>query len=444
MTAEPVVVSPREDGVQYFVDHAGSQFYILTNADGCRDFKLVTAPTATPLRAHWVDLVVPPPGDKIEDVDLFEQYLVLYVRRRGESKVTVYPVADSSSGYEVPTARGTLITPAANLDFAAIRVRMQLQHPYAYAAVADFDMAAKRLIPLQEQPIPRHAFDRSKHAVTRISVRSRDGHTQIPVTLLHRRGMDVEIDSGTHPVSLRAYGAYGLCNDPTLRLDVLDLVNSGWVVAYAHVRGGSELGDAWHDDGRLLHKWNTFHDLIDVAEHLCHAGITRPKRIVATGHSAGGLAVAAAALSRPELFRALVLHSPFVDVLSTMLDPSLPLTEGEYDEWGNPLVSREYYDMIASYCPYEQLLRRLARTDAILPLLPSLYVTASRRDQRTPIWQTAKFVAAYRHALNACTGKEQCDVVLHVSDTASHFGDVDQESRTADTAREIAFMHATV
>ncbi|KAI9190499.1 hypothetical protein H9P43_001933 [Blastocladiella emersonii ATCC 22665] len=469
--ATPILVSELEDGVQYFVDHHGDQFFILTNADGAQDFKLVTAPTATPGRAHWSDFHVPAPGDKIEDVDLFAEHVVLYMKRQGESVVEVIDTTATDAEeaaarqmpavHQVPLPKGGAAVPGINLDYHADTFRMTIQHPFAYDAIVDYNMKSRRVLPRRLQPVPVSAFNAANYDVTRIWVTSRDESARIPVTLLHRRGMEL---NGSNPVSLRAYGAYGLCIDPTLRLDVLSLVKRGWIVAIAHVRGGSEMGRAWYSDGKLVNKRNSFYDVIDVAEHLCTIGMSRPELMTATGFSAGGLTIAAAAMYRPDLFRALVLHSPFVDVLGSMMDESLPLTQGEFAEWGNPLASKAYYDLMSDYSPYDQVLRHLAATNhqpepdseptttttSTLTRLPSLLVTAGKRDQRTPVWQTAKFVALYRHLAESIARKHSSstceDVVFSINDDGSHFGDVDagQVGRVEEMAREVTFLNRQV
>ncbi|ORZ30387.1 prolyl oligopeptidase [Catenaria anguillulae PL171] len=367
---ELVLISDRQEGHQYFVDHQGSQFYILTNSDGATDFKIVTAPTSCPSRSSWQDLLVPDAGDKLEDVDLFDKHLVLYMRRKGESVVLVHPISreresppeperkpEPAQAYQVPVPRGSTVVPGVNLDSHSPTVRMILQQPYEYDATIDWHLHERKLNVRRRQLLPRKEFDPAQYDLTRTWVSSRDSLARIPVTLLHRRGLPA---TRANPTLLRAYGAYGLALDPTLRLDTLELVRSGWIVALAHVRGGGELGRAWHQAARLTCKRTSAQDLVDVAEYLCGPShLTSPARLAVAGHSAGALAVAGAALLRPDMFTAMVLNAPFVDVLGSMLDASLPLTRGEFDEWGDPCKDKQVWDAMLGYSPYELVLQRL-------------------------------------------------------------------------------------
>ncbi|KNE57852.1 hypothetical protein AMAG_04697 [Allomyces macrogynus ATCC 38327] len=436
----PRLIQAREDGVQYYVDHHTSQFYILTNADGAEDFKLVTAPTATPSKQYWRDEQVPLPGDKIEDIDLFADHIVMYVKRGGASAVQVRDVQGETAGavHDVPLPPGTTVQPGINMDYHVSSVRMTLQHPYAHASIFDYDMKKRHLLPRQIQPLPIKEFDASEYDITRVWVTSRDELARIPVTLLHKKGMSLD---GCNPVNLRAYGAYGICMEPMLRLDTLSLLKRGWIVAVAHVRGGSELGRQWHTDGKLLVKKNTFHDVIDVAEFLCQQGFSQPDLMTATGTSAGGMTIATAALYRPDLFRAIVLHSPFVDVLTSMLDKSLPLTQTEFLEWGNPQESAAVFNLIADYSPYEQL-RRICANDTPPASLPALFVTSGLRDQRTPAWQVAKFVGMWRHVLARTDRSAARDLVSTCATDGGHFGndELGQSGRLEDMAEEVSFL----
>ncbi|KAL7750513.1 hypothetical protein RI367_004287 [Sorochytrium milnesiophthora] len=435
-TASPRCFQPRQADLEYYVDHHENRFYILTNADGAEDFKLVTCGDALTTREHWQDLIVMPTGMKIEDIDLFKDYAAVYVTEEGSSKLMVFSFKDQELYTAVQPATACTMTPGSNQSYDTDTVRFSFSHPYAFDSVFDYNMSSRSLAQRSSQPLSQRAFDRAKFDITRTFAPSRDG-VRIPVTLLHRKGLHLDG---------RAYGAYGMSMAHHLRLDTIPLLNQNWIVCIAHVRGGSELGRRWYREGQLLQKKNTFSDFLDVADFLLEEGFTQPRLLTATGVSAGGLCVAAAALMRPELFRALVLNVPFVDVVSSMLDPELPLTRIEYLEWGDPAIDAQAYRSISEYSPYDLLMARyhLAnRAGERHPShrLPSLYITAGLQDQRVPFWQVAKFVAMYRQVVVAQQQSQPSDVIFRCEEDMAHFADpTGQHGELAASADQTAFL----
>ncbi|KAG0008518.1 hypothetical protein BGZ80_003350, partial [Entomortierella chlamydospora] len=364
-------------------------------------------------------------------------------------------------------------------DYETDSFQFTLNSPYAHEASYEYDMASRVMTALRVHPI--HRLDRSKYTCTRINVTAKDGEAKIPVTLLHRKNMQL---NGRNPTLMRAYGAYGVPTDIDFRVEHFPLLERGWIIALAHVRGGSELGTLWYHQGKLENKRNTFTDFIDVAEHLVEAGYTNPRRLTATGVSAGGLLMGAVCNMRPDLFRAMVLNVPFLDPMTAMLNPETPLTKVEYLEWGNPAESEKMYDYMASYAPYDTIpeydndtsrkdrtVRQIANgssdgsdaedsssttvittagTATYLPppitaRRPALMISCGERDQRVDYTQSAKFVARLRSRLEpwyGAEGKEAC--VLMVDENRGHFGNGSQDDRVKNWAREVVFLLGNV
>ncbi|KFH73179.1 hypothetical protein MVEG_00400 [Podila verticillata NRRL 6337] len=477
---ELTVISPREEGVEYYVDHHGDHYYILTNANPKKNFRVMRASRGSP-KDTWVELMEARDGEKIEDVDIFKNFMVIYAKRDALPVVSCYHF-ESGAVHEVPLPEQfCTIGAGVNLDYETDSFQFTLNSPYAHEATYEYDMASRVMTALRVHPI--HRLDRSKYTCTRINVPSEDGKAEIPVTLLHRKSMQL---NGRNPTLMRAYGAYGVSTDIDFRVEHFPLLERGWIIALAHVRGGSELGTLWYHQGKLMNKRNTFADFINVAEHLVEAGYTNPRRLAASGVSAGGLLMGAVCNLRPDLFRAMIMNVPFLDPMTTMLDPEIPLTKVEYLEWGNPAESKEMYDYMASYAPYDTIpefhakkqdhLRRqrangkAQREDATSessqdsqelvpssksasalqnpPLSsrrPALMITCGERDLRVDYTQSAKFVARLRSRLEpwyGVEGKEAC--VLMVDENRGHFGNGTQDDRVKNWAREVVFLLGNV
>ncbi|KAG0240221.1 hypothetical protein BGW41_007126 [Actinomortierella wolfii] len=494
------LVEPRQEGVEYYVDHHDDHFYILTNANPKKNFRVMRVPDATPGREHWEELMESKDGEKIEDVDIFKNYAVIYSKRNALPVISCYHFA-SGNVHEVPLPEQFCsIGAGVNLDYDTDTFQFTLNSPYAHEATYAYDMAARVITPLRVHPI--HRFDRSKYTCTRIEVTAQDGKTQIPVTLLHKKTMQL---NGRNPTLMRAYGAYGVSTEIDFRVEHFPLLDRGWIIALAHVRGGSELGSLWYHEGKLDNKINTLTDFINVAEHLVQQGYTNPRRLTAIGTSAGGLLMGAVSNMRPDLFRAMIWNVPFLDPITAMLDPEIPLTKVEYHEWGNPAESQRMYDYMVSYAPYdtipdarrlqEQQLGTQQQTEFVSnaqssdkkakgdsrtaseesasssslhssspatstaphssssplpppPLTsrrPALLITAGERDQRVDWTQATKYVARLRSRLEAWygpEGKETC--LLMVDENRGHFTNGTQDDRVRAWAREVVFLLSLV
>ena len=381
-TAEPVLVAPREKGVEYFIDEAHGTLYIRTNVDDAKDYKIVIAPVATPGRENWRDIVGHVEGVLILGHVLFSGHMARLQRENGLPAIVVtdlatgreHEVAFSEQAYELGIELG--------LEFDTTTLRFTYSSPATPRRTYDYDMASRARTLRKEQEVPS-GHDPADYEVRRIFAPAHDGE-EVPVTLLWHR--DTPLD-GSAPLWLYGYGAYGHAVPAGFATARLSLVNRGVIYAIAHVRGGREKGQRWYEMGKRAYKMNTFRDFISVAEHLIEEGYVARGNIVAHGGSAGGMLMGAVANMAPELFRGIVAEVPFVDVLSTMLDASLPLTPPEWPEWGNPIESKEDYLNIASYSPYDNVKAQA---------YPAIMAVAGLTDPRVTYWEPAKWVARLR------------------------------------------------
>lgn len=373
------VIRRRRQGVEYDVEHQGDRFLIRTNADAV-NFRLAEVPADEPWREAR-EVVRGREDVKLEGVDAFRDHVVRYERREGLRRIVVRRVSSGEEhAVEMPEAAygvwpwGNPAYDTSTLGFAYT----SLVTPMSWFT---YDMDTRERTLVKRQPVP--GYDPSRYVTERIFATAPDG-AEVPISLVRRA--DLELD-GADPCWLYGYGSYGMSMDPTFSPTRISILDRGFVFAIGHVRGGGELGEAWRDAGRLRRKRTTFTDFVACAEELCSAGYTSPGRLVAHGGSAGGLLVGAVLNMRPELFAGAVAEVPFVDVLNTMLDPSLPLTAVEWEEWGDPLRSEEDHRYIASYSPYDNV-------DA--KPYPRLLVTAGLNDPRVHYWEPAKWVARLR------------------------------------------------
>jgi oligopeptidase B len=383
---EWTVVAPREQEHEYDVDHRGDLFYIRTNSGG-RNFRLVTAPVSAPGRANWKEIVPHRADVMLEEVDLFANHLVLHERANGLPRFTVTNLSTNAShtiAFPEPVYSAFSET---NRVFDSNRFRYSYQSFVTPNSVFDYDMDARTSKLLKEQEVP--GYDRSLYASERLWATAKDG-TKIPISVVWRaKGADGKARSlkdGPFPAWLNGYGSYGIPIPVTFSSNRLPLLDRGVVVAIAHIRGGGEMGKKWHDDGKMLKKKNTFSDFIAAAEFLVEKKITAKDRLVIEGGSAGGLLMGAVTNMRPDLFHAVVAKVPFVDVLNTMSDATLPLTVGEYEEWGNP-AKKDEYDYIRTYSPYENLKKGA---------YPAMLVMTSFNDSQVFYHEPAKYVARLR------------------------------------------------
>ncbi len=418
--AEPLLIAARHDQHQYSVDEGGGVVYILTNRDGAKDFKIVTAPAATPQPEHWRDLVAHRSGRLILGHNAFKRHVVWLERENGLPRILIHRIADGMEHAIAFDEEAYSLGMGGALEFDTDIIRFSYSSPSTPSRTYDYNMESRERALVKEQVVPS-GHDPEDYVTRRGMAPAGDGET-VPVTLLHRK--DTPID-GSAPCLLYGYGSYGITIPASFNSDVLSLVDRGFVHAVAHVRGGKDKGYGWYEDGKLDRKNNTFNDFIAVAEHLIQAGFTARGRIVAEGRSAGGLLIGAVVNMAPELFAGFIAGVPFVDVLNTMLDDTLPLTPPEWSEWGNPLASRETYDTIASYSPYDRISRQA---------YPPILAVAGLSDPRVTYWEPAKWVAKLR---DHQTGN--APIMLKTFMGAGHSGSSGRFQRLEDTALTYAF-----
>lgn len=412
------VIEPRRQGVEYYVEHQDERFLIMTNDTG-RNFRLAEAPVDAPDRSHWSELIPHRDAVKLEDVEAFAGYIV---REEREDGLPRFVVTDVASGAEHVVAQpepvfGLYV--GANAVYETPVLRFLYTSLTTPLSAIDYDMSTRERIVVKQEPV-LGGFSASDYASERVWATAPDG-TRVPISLVHRVGVTLD---GSNPCWLYGYGSYGATMDPSFRSTRLSLLDRGFVFAIAHVRGGGELGKPWHDDGRLLSKANTFTDFIACAEHLVAEGYTSPERLVIEGGSAGGLLMGAVANMRPDLFAAVVAHVPFVDVVNTILDPTLPLTVTEYEEWGDPGSSEEVYGYMCGYAPYDNVEAKD---------YPHILVLSGLNDPRVSYWEPAKWVAKLR-----AVKTDDRRVLLRTRMDSGHGG----PSGRYDAIRETAFVYA--
>jgi oligopeptidase B len=416
---EWAVVAPRADEHQYDVDHRGDLFYIRTNRDG-RNFALVTAPVTSPGREHWTVLVPHRPNVMLQSVTLFANHLVLSEREEGLPQIRITNLTTNATHRVTLPEPAYSVSPTPPPEFNTNVLRYGYESFVTPSSVFDYDMDTRHATLLKQTDI-LGGFDPKRYVSERVWATAPDG-TKVPVSIVYRR--DVKKD-GKAPLHLTAYGSYGIPSAVRFASTRLSLLDRGFVCALAHIRGGGDLGKPWHDQGRMLNKKNTFTDFIAVAEHLIAQKYGSKDRLVIEGGSAGGLLMGAVTNMRPDLFKAVIAHVPFVDVINTMSDESLPLTVGEFEEWGNPAKKNEY-EYIKSYCPYTNLAAKK---------YPTVLVETSLNDSQVMYWEPAKYVARLR-TLKTDTNP----LLLKTNMAAGHGG----ASGRYDRLHEIAFDYAFV
>jgi oligopeptidase B len=392
------LIAPREDAHEYYADHhphldtmeAGSSasnvFLIRTNSGG-RTFRLVTAPVEDPQRSNWQELVPNRPTVMLSAVEPFHSQLIMFEREGGLPFLRVIPLPAHSKELLAASYRIAFdepaysATPGSNPEFDQTHFRYSYESFITPRSIFDFDFTTRQSTLRKQQPV-LGGYDATAYASERLHALAADG-THVPISLVYRK--DTPRD-GRAPLLLYGYGSYGISVPVNFSSNRLSLLNRGVIYAIAHVRGGGELGKPWHDAARLHNKRNTFTDFIACAEHLIAAGYTNNQKLIIEGGSAGGLLMGAVTNLRPDLFHAVISHVPFVDVLNTMLDPSLPLTVGEYEEWGNPHIPEDYL-YITSYCPYTNLARKA---------YPAILVKTGLNDSQVMYWEPTKYVAKLR------------------------------------------------
>jgi oligopeptidase B len=412
--------TPREKDHEYAVDHGGDRFYIRTNGGGRRNFRLVWAPLTDPRPERWTELIAHRDEVMLEDVDVFSSHYVTHEREDGLIRLRVTTLSDGAS-HHIEFPEPTYEVGAdANAEFITNAYRFRYQSLITPTSVFDYNILTRERTLLKQTPV-LGGYDPTQYRSERLFAVAPDG-IRVPISLVCRKETPRD---GTAPMLLTGYGAYGMPYPVNFSSNRLSLLDRGYTFAIAHIRGGGELGKRWHDAGRMMQKKNTFIDFIAVAEHLKKEGYTATERLVIEGGSAGGLLIGAVLNMRPDVCRAAVMRVPFVDVINTMLDETLPLTVGEFEEWGNPKI-REQYEYMKTYCPYTNL---AARPYA------SILVKTSLNDSQVMYWEPAKYVAKMR-ALNDGAAA----TLFKINLDAGHGG----ASGRYDYLREIAFDYAWV
>ena len=418
------LISPRVDEHEYTIDHRNGLWFIRTNDRG-RNFRLVTAPAASPGRDHWTERIAHRDGVMLEEVDLFAGFFVACEREDGLPRLRVWrfegegPEASLAGEIAFPEPAYSA-HPHINRIFEATAFRYAYQSLVTPSSVYEYDMAAGTSTLLKELEVPG-GFDRTLYASERVRATAPDG-VEVPVSLVYR--IDKR-EPGSNPLYVYGYGSYGYSLPLGFSSNRLSLLDRGVVMAYAHIRGGGDLGEPWHDAGKMLVKRNTFTDFIAAVEHLTAASYGDPARVAIEGGSAGGLLMGAVVNLRPDFFRAVVSHVPFVDVMNTMLDASLPLTVPEYEEWGNP-NEEAYFHYMLSYSPYDNL--KAAS-------YPAMLVKTSLHDSQVMYWEPAKYVARLR-TLN--TGNHPLLLVTNMK--AGHGGSSGRYDYLKEIALDYAFL----
>jgi len=428
-TGEFRVVAPREEGVEYDVEPAGDTLWIVHNR-AHKEAELARAPLDSTSPADWETVVPAQDGVRLLGVDAFASHLALSLRRDGLAQVEVLPLDPSSgtgvgAGFAVPADEVVYtVHTGANPSYETDTLQVVIESLVTPRSVYDVDVRTGEKTLLKRQPV-LGGYDPADYVQHRLWATAQDG-TRIPISLVARK--DVTND-GTAPGLLYGYGSYEISIDPTFSVSRLSYLDRGIVYAIAHVRGGGEMGRRWYEHGRMEHKVNTFTDFIACADHLVETGWVAPDRLAAEGRSAGGLLIGAVVNLAPERFRAVHAGVPFVDALTTILDPSLPLTVGEWEEWGNPLESREIYELMRSYTPYEN----------IRPVeYPAILATTSLNDTRVYYVEPAKWVARLRETVTNDPVKRP--ILLKTEMVAGHGGKTGRYDAWRQAAFEIAFI----
>ena len=436
---EWTLIEPRRDEIEYYIDHRYGQLYIRANDRG-RNFRLATTPVETPGSEHWRELIPHRADTMLEEVDLFAGHAVVWERTKALQHVTVRPFADRGpemrEGREIAFPEPVYsVHPSSNRMFETAKYRYAYQSLVTPSSVFEYDVGTGEQKLLKQQEVPG-GFDRTRYESERIFVPAADG-VEIPVSLVWRKDQRAP---GENAIWVYGYGSYGYSLPIGFSSTRLSLLDRGMVLAFAHVRGGGDMGKPWHDAGRLMHKRNTFTDFIAVTEALAARGYCAADRVAAEGRSAGGLLMGAIANMRPDLYRALVTVVPFVDVMNTMLDPSLPLTVPEYEEWGNP-NEKEAFEYMLSYSPYDNLSPRHANAGrAGDPELragdyPAMLVKTSLHDSQVMYWEPAKYVAKLRTLRT-----DERTLILHTNLSAGHSGASGRYDYLKEIALDFAFL----
>jgi len=418
-TSDWKIVAQRLQDREYDVDHHGDLFYLRVNDTG-KNFRLVSAPVNDPKKETWKEIVPHRSDVMLEGMDFFANHYVVYERKNGLPEIRITELKTGKThGVTFPEPVYSAF-PSTNEEWNAIALRYSYQSLVTPSSIFDWDMNTQKSTLLKQTEV-LGGYDATQYTSERLYATAKDG-ARIPISLVYKKGFK---HNGHSPILLNGYGSYGSSFSVNFSSNRLSLLNRGFVVAIAHIRGGGEMGKAWHDQGRMMHKMNTFTDFIAAAEYLIEQKYTSQDRLVIEGGSAGGLLMGAVTNLRADLFKAVVSHVPFVDVINTMLDASLPLTVGEYEEWGNPNKKQEY-DYMKQYCPYTNLTAKA---------YPTILVKTSFNDSQVMYWEPAKYVAKMRSLKT-----DRNPLLLVTNMGAGHGGASGRYDRLKEIALDYAFM----
>ncbi|HMO40292.1 MAG TPA: S9 family peptidase [Saprospiraceae bacterium] len=412
------IFQPRVRELEYSIDHFGDKFYIRTNLDA-KNFRLMETSEAATAKENWRELIPHREDVLLEDMEIFKNYLVLSERKNGITQLRVRPWAGGEHYIAFPEEAYVAYT-AMNPEFDTDLLRIGYQSMTTPASTYDYNMQSKAFNLLKQQEV-LGGFSADDYQTERVYVSARDG-ARVPVSIVYKKGVQ---KNGRAPLLLYGYGSYGASMEPYFSSARLSLLNRGFIYAIAHIRGGEEMGRYWYEEGKLLNKKNTFTDFIDCAEWLLANNYTNKDKLFAMGGSAGGLLMGAVVNMRPDLWKGIVAAVPFVDVVTTMLDESIPLTTFEFDEWGNP-KNKEYYDYMKSYSPYDNVEAKD---------YPAMLVTTGLHDSQVQYWEPAKWVAKMRELKT-----DKNPLLLHTNMEAGHGGASGRFRALKETAMQYAFL----
>jgi oligopeptidase B len=415
------IFQKRTRGLEYSISHFGSSFYILTNKDKATNFKLMKTDEDKPLKENWVDLIPHREDVLLEDIDIFKDYLVVSERSDGLNKIRIMPWSGKGEYYLPFDSETYTASTTTNLDFDTELLRYSYQSLATPSSAIDFNMRTKEKVVLKEHEVLGGKFDKNNYKEERIWATAKDG-TQIPISMIYKKGI---LKNGNNPLLLYAYGSYGVTMDCYFSSVRLTLLDRGFIYAIAHIRGGEDLGRPWYENGKLMTKKNTFTDFIDCSKHLIAENYTSSEHLYAEGGSAGGLLMGAIVNMAPKLYHGVIAQVPFVDVVTTMLDDTIPLTTGEYDEWGNP-NQKKYYNYMLSYSPYDNV---------VAQEYPNMYISTGLHDSQVQYWEPAKWVAKLR-VLNTSNNQLYLDTNME----AGHGGASGRFEAIKEIAKEFTFL----
>lgn len=416
--AEPTLVQMRKSGLEYSVEDGVDRLYILTNHEA-KNFQLMEVARDQPDLSHWKTVLAHNPEVLIEGIEVYETHIVLMQRQGGLSQIRLVQRKDGMQENIPFSDAAYVVGPYTNADYKAKSFLYSYQSLISPSTVYSWDFLTHRSSVIKQAKV--HHYDQSLYTSERVMVKVSDG-VEVPLSLVYKKGLK---RTGKNPSLIYAYGSYGISMEPSFRASRVSLLDRGFVFAIAHIRGGSEMGRSWYEDGKLLKKKNTFQDFIDCSQWLVDQAYTSPEHLYAMGGSAGGLLMGAVTNMRPDLYHGVIAQVPFVDVITTMLDESIPLTTSEYDEWGDPR-KKEYYDYMLSYSPYDNVKDQK---------YPSLLVTTGLHDSQVQYWEPAKWVAKLRDHNKATT-----PILLRVNMSAGHGGASGRFAAMKEVSEVYAFM----